>query len=229
MTDNQQYQEEQDIQSQGFDNDLDVERAKNPSFFWQLNKERKIAFFVLSVFAVFAIVMWGLQFSNNLKLPFDRGSGDIEKTIVTQQEDSESSLRNKDSDGDGLSDWDELYFYKTSPYLEDSDSDGFSDKNEIDSDNDPNCPTGRNCYNENILSDATTGSGGQDLTQDIFSNITGGTGQQLQKASDLLSAPENATTLRKVLLESGFSQEMLDQISDEDLLKAYQETITQQQ
>src|SRR3989344_2262751 len=46
-------------------------------------------------------------------------------------------LSKKDSDQDGLSDYDELYLYGTSPYLPDSDSDGVSDKREIATGADP--------------------------------------------------------------------------------------------
>jgi hypothetical protein len=36
----------------------------------------------------------------------------------------DEALKTKDTDGDGLSDWDEIHVYKTSPYLEDTDGDG---------------------------------------------------------------------------------------------------------
>src|SRR3989344_3458461 len=52
---------------------------------------------------------------------------------------SAAELSVKDTDGDGLNDYDELYIYKTSPYLEDSDSDGVSDSAEIQKGTNPNC------------------------------------------------------------------------------------------
>lgn len=54
-------------------------------------------------------------------------------------------LKNTDTDGDELMDYDELYVFRTSPFLEDSDSDGFSDGQEVALNNDPNCPRGRTC------------------------------------------------------------------------------------
>ncbi|MEK7123202.1 MAG: hypothetical protein AAB855_05110, partial [Patescibacteria group bacterium] len=54
------------------------------------------------------------------------------------QEDSEA-LKTRDTDVDGLSDYDELTVYKTSPYVKDTDSDGYDDKIEIDNKHDPNC------------------------------------------------------------------------------------------
>ncbi len=44
----------------------------------------------------------------------------------------------KDSDGDGLNDYDEVYVYFTNPCKADTDGDGYSDKTEIDSGYNPN-------------------------------------------------------------------------------------------
>ena len=43
----------------------------------------------------------------------------------------EDVLKNIDSDGDGLSDYEEIYIYKTDPYNQDSDGDGLSDYEEV--------------------------------------------------------------------------------------------------
>lgn len=56
-----------------------------------------------------------------------------------------AKLKQKDTDQDGLSDYDELYAYHTSPYLKDSDSDGANDADELEKSNDPNCPEGKSC------------------------------------------------------------------------------------
>lgn len=57
-----------------------------------------------------------------------------------------------DTDGDGLSDFDEENIFFTSKYLTDSDGDGISDFLEIQKGTDPNCPTGSSCdvYNKEI-------------------------------------------------------------------------------
>lgn len=50
----------------------------------------------------------------------------------TSEEDSANEvLKNLDSDGDGLSDYDEIYIYHTDPYNHDSDNDNLSDYDEI--------------------------------------------------------------------------------------------------
>lgn len=48
-----------------------------------------------------------------------------------------SNPLSKDSDGDGLTDEEEIYYYGTSPLLWDTDSDGLNDKFEIDEWYDP--------------------------------------------------------------------------------------------
>jgi hypothetical protein len=54
-------------------------------------------------------------------------------------------LKSQDSDLDGVDDYTEIYIYHTSPYLEDTDGDGISDKQEIFNGTNPNCPEGQDC------------------------------------------------------------------------------------
>ncbi len=51
----------------------------------------------------------------------------------------------KDTDGDGISDYDEVNIFGTSMYLKDSDGDGITDDQEIKNGTDPNCAEGTNC------------------------------------------------------------------------------------
>jgi len=67
-----------------------------------------------------------------------------------------SDLSGKDTDADGLSDYDELEVFFTSPYLGDSDSDGFSDKDEIKAGTHPNCISGTGCDRYSLGSRQTT-------------------------------------------------------------------------
>jgi hypothetical protein len=186
-----------------------------------LGSGQKFAVFVLAVFAIAAIGMWMVQFKNSITEPFayrgDSNSSNIGTEALLQEEDSEEALKSKDTDADGLSDWDELYFYKTSPYLEDSDSDGFSDNEEVDSENDPNCPTGRDCYGIEIIDDSNVNEPEQ--------LDTSGQNQE-QELQNILDGQGDAATLREMLLEAGIiDKKTLDQISDEDLIKYYQETL----
>lgn len=111
----------------------------------------------------------------------------------------------KDTDGDGLSDYDELNIYGTSPYLEDSDSDGFTDGEEVAGGYDPNCPGSQDCSG----SISTSG----DLTD------------QAGDAGRLLSGQATPETVRNLLLQQGLSLEQLADISDEQLMIVYQQAL----
>ena len=50
-----------------------------------------------------------------------------------------------DTDGDGITDYDEINIFSTSMYLKDSDGDGLSDDKEIKNGTNPNCAEGTNC------------------------------------------------------------------------------------
>jgi hypothetical protein len=58
---------------------------------------------------------------------------------------TEEAMKQVDTDKDGLSDWDEINIYHTSPYLPDTDGDGFSDGTEVKNNKNPLCPEGKDC------------------------------------------------------------------------------------
>lgn len=123
------------------------------------------------------------------------------------------SLKQQDTDGDGLSDYDETNIYGTSPYLEDSDSDGLTDKQEVDNGSDPNCAGEENCFRD---TSATT----------VSSNTT-----EQTTASPLAtgnSAASEADMIRQMLLSSGISESDLANVSDAELLSLYNEAASEQ-
>ncbi len=101
-----------------------------------------------------------------------------------------AALKARDTDGDGLSDYDELYLYHTSPYLKDTDSDGIDDKTEVQNGTDPTCAQGQTCTPTTLngTGSATPGLGGtQPPTADqirAFLKNNGATDQQLSKYDD---------------------------------------------
>lgn len=70
-------------------------------------------------------------------------------------------LKSKDTDGDGLSDYDELYTYNSSPYLHSSAGDNISDGEKVKEGINPNCKKGDACSVPTIIptSAATTDNG----------------------------------------------------------------------
>lgn len=124
------------------------------------------------------------------------------------------TLKSKDTDGDGLSDYDELYVDKTSPYLKDSDGDGTSDSAEITQGTDPNCPQGAVCSALGQPENANTSAGANSV---LGANQSGtGAGQF------------TASELRKMLRDAGAPATQLDAMSDEQIIAAYQQAYEQQ-
>lgn len=185
------------------------------------SKSERAALVILPIFGVLVLLIGLVRFSGAIKKPFSAQyipfQTDEEKAIQEM-----ADLRGKDTDHDGLSDYDELYVYHTSPYLADSDSDSFDDKQEIDSNNDPNCPKGRDCSQPKE-------SGGIS-TADINA-LLGSAAPSSPAAPDSSGvvnlAPTSLAEVRAQLQKAGIPAEVLSKISDADLLQMYNETIAQ--
>lgn len=221
--------------------------VKQPS----LRRNQKIAAVFLAVFAFLTITFWFVQLKKTLDLNavlFKQAEEKkAEKSLAAGGEDD----RSKDSDKDGLSDWDELNLYKTSPYLEDSDGDGLFDKAEIDAGGDPNCPLGKDCASGAILGgdealveeaagDETSNvslpeSGlGLDLSASLATSSaetanSGETAADSQDMEALLQGTVDPATLRQMLISYGMSQDVLDKISDEQLMASFKDILSKQE
>ncbi|HNW20167.1 MAG TPA: hypothetical protein PLA53_00135 [bacterium] len=190
----------------------------------------------LSTMSVAIVVMWFLQFKQNITAPLYRQMGftnnkEIETAFkgktAEQLAQQDEALKLADTDKDGLSDYDELNLYNTSPFLEDSDSDGVLDKVEIERGQDPNCPIGKDCSGSILVNPVATPTGSDAVN--IGTTIDSPIGNSVTGSSSLAATalPSDATSLRQVLLESGMDKTMLDQFSDQELLEAYQEALKQ--
>ncbi len=173
-------------------------------------KRRKIIFGSILGIGVAALAFGVVAFFQGLKSPFLPPVANQTNTQVAETNTASlESLKTKDTDGDGLSDYDELYVYHTSPYLADSDSDGISDKDEIARGTDPNCPEGKTCRQpvNTANSNAQTNSGNVNQTA----------------VTDTVPLD----TLRKALKDAGAPQTVIDNLTDADLLNLYSQTVAE--
>jgi len=206
-----------------------------------LPKPQKIAVLFLAFLAIFIIVFWIWQMKTQINSPFTyQDPADSQNTLEPGADSASIALlKRTDTDGDGLSDYDELNVYHTSVYLSDSDSDGISDLKEIEQVSDPNCPQGQNC-NAPIVSPSDSSSSNPMLIPDtslpsknllpVDSGAASGFSSVDQTAlQQIIGGQADAATLRQVFISNGIStKEELDQISDVDLLKSYQDTLNNQ-
>jgi len=182
-----------------------------------LPREQKMAAVFLAAFSILIVVSSVLLFNFKLNKPFSTDKIMSGATTATT-----SDLSKIDSDGDSLSDYDETNIYRTSPYLEDSDSDGLNDKQEVLNGSDPNCPAGKIC---NAIEVAPIAS-----SSDIRDSVDPGEMPIMTGAASIVPGMGNEitpTTLRQILLQNGYNQSDLDQISDEDIMRSYIEAVRQ--
>ena len=199
--------------------------------FVRLSRQQKTGFVLLLIFGVLAVGLGLLQMRNTIYGPFALY---LNPTAApgSAAADEATRLQRTDTDADGLSDYEELEFYQTSPYLPDTDSDGARDKAEVDSGEDPLCPAGEEC--RAAAPSSTTSStllgtiAGQ---QNDPLQILEGIGQALDPSGLVTRGPggvpqlniealiNDPVALRQLIETSGqFTPEQLQGLDDETLL-----------
>lgn len=141
------------------------------------------------------------------------------KTPEELEEQRLDEMKKKDTDADGLNDYEESLVYLTSPYLTDSDSDGVDDKTELTKGDDPNCPTGKECGGLANLADAQA---------TLSASASAELKAQEQAALQQFMNPTPAQ-IRQMLLQSGIKPEDLEGIDDATLLELYRESLAEAQ
>jgi Bacterial TSP3 repeat len=147
--------------------------------------------------------------------------------------------KTKDTDGDGLSDYDEINIYHTSPYLKDTDSDGIPDGVEVKNGTDPNCPQGKTCTaplptNTQIPDDNepdfnTLANESENLNDLINETQDAQAAQDASEPNTNTTAPAapSAAEIRSLLINDGLDEQSLEGISDQDLVDLYNESLSE--
>lgn len=167
-------------------------------------------FGIVAILGISAFVLTIGTFSKRLSAPFGMSS------VVNDSSPQVSLDNTKDTDKDGIADIYELQVYRTSPFLEDSDSDGVLDKDEIDAGEDPNCPKGRDCSVFILPSVRETEQ--KEITQKLYETTI------ISKLAQTgIPGITDGETLRNFLRQAGVAEEVLNQFSNEELVKIIQE------
>lgn len=186
--------------------------------------EQRLGVTVFAVCGLFTLGFSGWYVRAQIRAPFlaSKTILDTSRQFVAKTNQDlvkEAELKTKDTDGDGLSDWDELNTYHTSPYLADSDSDGLSDGVEITQATDPNCPKDRDCQLK------LDGVSAVSATSSIQNLLPGNDGTRPTGASPTAPAPNmSASQIRVFLVSNGLATDaQLKGLSDAALEAMYQQ------
>ena len=190
----------------------------------------------LLLFAVGSIAFGIIRLKDSIQKPFqavntqepggslldgvDRGGIDIE------------GLKTKDTDGDGLNDYQESYITQTSQYVADSDGDGISDKEEVTRGTNPNCPEGTACFDGSPavrLPLNPTLPSAQSGAIDPSTGQTAPGAESVQAINQVLQQFQNMTPaqIRIFLKEQGIPEDQLSKIPDPLLQALYTQGINQ--
>ena len=128
---------------------------------WEsMSSHQKLSLGVFLAIGVASVVLWPFLVGKQITSPFKRkGGGAVFKTPEQVEQERDDKLRRSDTDNDGLNDYDELYVFRTSPFLNDSDSDGINDGKEVAENTDPNCPQGKTCRQSSLSVRSGQGAG----------------------------------------------------------------------
>lgn len=120
------------------------------------------------------------------------------------------ALQIQDTDGDGLTDYEELQVTHTSPFIPDTDSDGVSDGEEVEKGENPNCPKGKDCAM--VLSAPSPGDNSKPSPGD----------QSVLNPMDI----KDPAQMRKLIAETGIiSKEELNKMDDAAIVGAWSEAL----
>lgn len=207
-----------------------------------LDIKQKIALAGLSIVAVFVLFI-GLRTMRTTIYGEKPVEEVVDLSALNQDYDANANIEIKltDTDNDGLTDWDEINVYNTSPYLPDSDSDGYLDGEEVEREDDPNCHNNKSCdgadaIQENVL--ITSEAEGNGISAQSNAELEAMLLQlQLEESElnnmkvdadelpDELKDITNPSDLRRALMSQGMDSEMLNLLNDEQLMQMYQKII----
>lgn len=185
----------------------------NKSTAFQIGARGQVALIVLVVLiGIGGTALGALNVRSSILRPYEYNGSDVSGQLSynLNQNFENTSLNSIDTDGDGLSDDEELNIYSTSPYLTDSDSDGVNDADEISFGSDPNCPSGNECGYEEVARINTENT------------------QLPSNNSQSLSVNTTPSQLRDLLRSEGVSEEEINSLSDAEIMAVYYQTIEQQ-
>lgn len=184
--------------------------------------------YLIVAFFLFTALVLGVgffQIRNNVYAVFSGQvqvvKSNVSQNILPESLDKVLQEQAKDTDQDGLPDYDEVYFYNTSIYLADSDSDGLSDAEEVQNNTDPNCPEGTDCSQFKIRESENS----ENLNEPQRNNLVEESLLNEDKSKEGL-IPSGAQ-IRKMFSQSPELVQLLENFTDEELEQFFSQSYNQ--
>ncbi|MBU1348790.1 hypothetical protein KJ781_01835 [Patescibacteria group bacterium] len=165
----------------------------------------------------------------------------IDTITPAQREIAEAKRR--DTDGDGISDYDEEHVLSTSPYLRDTDGDGTPDNVELAMGQNPNCGLGDTCAALRLDTSALSSSTNwmipgaeSDVGESFYADFQRGAneGKAALRAAGATSTDLEPTLIRdpdeirKILRASPeLDQSLVERLTDAQLLELYDQAVAE--
>lgn len=188
-------------------------------------REQKVGYALVVACGVLAVIFGMFYLVSHLHRPFILSySGRHVLSSDEKMAQQVAEQQRSDTDEDGMSDYDELYIYESSPYLADTDSDGLNDDVEIMSNGDPNCAVGAACEDETnetrqedspFTDEAAEAAAAAQAAADQYTAI--------QAMLENLSVGE----IRSILIESGADTAQIEAMSDAEIQSLYETVLDQ--
>ncbi|MBP7134056.1 hypothetical protein KBA73_02465 [Patescibacteria group bacterium] len=196
----------------------------------RLSTQQKFSASILGVCGGVALLLSLAQVRSQILSPFFVQRSVLDQTdafFKNQEQEAQQleALKKKDTDRDGLSDYDESYIYHTSAYLADTDGDNVPDGEEVARGINPNCPEGKTCNDTQMLVSTTDTSTLQVPGSTTLPSL-GGTVASSTGASANVSASDLRNFLRT---QSLLSETQLSAIPDDILVQVYGNLYDQRQ
>jgi hypothetical protein len=210
----------------------------------RLEKKQKVFFVVFVLCATGALVFSYFSIREGVYSPFKISLEEIQRSkelLKDPEVEQEKLAKRIDSDGDGLSDWEEEHVYHSSPYLWSTAGDNVPDNVKIALGENPLCKDGEACEVTgsmlfNLPSSTYPGAElvGENVQNDLGDILMGNnqTGQNFRDMANEAGVdlntdnliPRDPAMLRQALLQTGkVKQTDLDRVTDEQLLQYFDE------
>lgn len=185
-----------------------------------LPKEQKAVFSLVIAAGCLALLLGSFYLVRHIAKPFFiEYTGEFYFTEDQEEMMEMMEQQVKDTDGDGLSDYDELYVHGSSPYLKDTDGDGYNDMTEVEAGTDIDCAAGETCYEDQYAAET-----------ELFEDIVPSDSQVDQEVSlaDLQDIVTGMTAdeIRDLLIASGADSEAVAVLTDDELKELMAEVLS---